>query len=126
MRAKCTTNLGKTIEVKGAYRGSLKGDMAYFRIYRNSKGETMLKTYGTRIKLRLTWSSAASGGVPATDWSRTTEPDKSRCELEASPATRRCRDRRSRGSAVGPGIESPIAVLPARVLGIIRVMPMSM
>lgn len=64
MRAKCTTNLGKTIEVKGAYRGSLKGDMAYFRIYRNSKGETMLKTYGTRIKLRLTWSSAASGGVP--------------------------------------------------------------
>ncbi len=61
MKAKCKTNLGKAITVKGSYRGRPRGDMAYFKIYRNAKGETMLRTSSVRIKLRLTWSSAARG-----------------------------------------------------------------
>ncbi|MGA9148150.1 MAG: hypothetical protein WBZ04_11370 [Candidatus Nanopelagicales bacterium] len=33
-------------------------------VYKNRKGETMLRTYGTPIKLRLKWASAASGTTP--------------------------------------------------------------
>ena len=64
MKAKCRTNLGKSIKATGSYRGTIRGDMAYFRIYKNRKGETMLKMYGTPIKLRLKWASAASGSTP--------------------------------------------------------------
>jgi hypothetical protein len=33
-------------------------------VHKNRKGETMLRTYGTPIKLRLKWASAASGTTP--------------------------------------------------------------
>lgn len=65
MEAQCQTNLGKSIKVTGSYRGSLRGDMAYVRIHKNRKGETMLKLYGTPIKLKLNRASAASGSTPA-------------------------------------------------------------
>ncbi|MGA9148742.1 MAG: right-handed parallel beta-helix repeat-containing protein [Candidatus Nanopelagicales bacterium] len=70
MKANCVTNAGQKITVKASAR-TPRGDAKFFSVYRKRDGTTMIRTYGTKIKLTLTWSAAATGSYSAFKYRRT-------------------------------------------------------
>ena len=60
MKPNCVTNAGQKIKVTASARVP-RGDAKFFSIYRKRNGTTMIRTYGAKLRLTITWSAAATG-----------------------------------------------------------------
>ncbi|MEI6624299.1 MAG: hypothetical protein WCP28_20605, partial [Actinomycetes bacterium] len=60
---RCATNAGQSVQV--AVTGRLRGDQRYWKVIRKANGAVFIKTYGYRLKLRVTWSAPAVGNFAA-------------------------------------------------------------
>lgn len=70
MKPNCVTNAGQKIKVTASARAP-RGDAKFFSIYRKRNGTTMIRTYGTKLRLTITWSAAATGNYTAYKYRRT-------------------------------------------------------
>ncbi|MEI8083973.1 MAG: hypothetical protein WCI74_19215, partial [Actinomycetes bacterium] len=60
---RCATNAGQPVQV--AVTGRLRGDLRYWKVIRKANGAVFIKTFGYRLKLRITWSAPAVGNFAA-------------------------------------------------------------
>lgn len=65
----CVTNAGTVISVRAT--GSLRGDIRLYRIFKRANGSTYIRTYGSRTKIRLTWSAQSVAGFASYEKTKT-------------------------------------------------------
>lgn len=65
LKAHTVTNAGQRVRVKVTCKERLRGDMTLCRIIRKKNGAVFLKTYGYRLKVRVSWYAPAETGYAA-------------------------------------------------------------
>lgn len=69
MKRGCVTNAGTAVTVRAT--GSLRGDIRLYRIFKRANGSTYIRTYGSRAKIRVTWSAPSVAGFALYEKSKT-------------------------------------------------------
>ncbi len=67
----CRTNAGQRVTTKVTGQLASRGDVTLFKVIRKKNGAVKIRTYGYRLKLRITWSAPAIGTYAAYKQTRT-------------------------------------------------------
>ncbi len=70
-RPHCRTNAGQKVTTKVIGQLAPRGEVTLFKVIRKKNGAVFIRTYGYRLKLRITWSAPATGTYAAYKQTRT-------------------------------------------------------